>query len=256
FEYYASDPDGNTNTGIVTMTVNPVNDAPVANPDGPFEVTEDTAATAPESLLLGNDTDIEGDTLTITEISAANGTVTGVGTGTLTYTPNANFNGVDTVTYTISDGNGGTSTTTVTLNVAPVDDLGFEGKTVNYSYLYPTVSDVWDNTSQDVTVGSGVEITSLYSGSIASSVDLSNDRVLVTFHDNASWNDFGTFNGIRVSDEAGTVNSIVNVTLLQNGGNAALDATRITFDADNVYLDWEGLAFQAGTQVELLVLFA
>ncbi|MBI3225463.1 MAG: tandem-95 repeat protein, partial [Mycolicibacterium cosmeticum] len=125
--YYAPN-DGIHPSGVgapilVTITVNPINDPPIANPDGPFNgLVEDQPISAPESILLGNDTDADNDPLTITLISAANGTITNIG-GTLTYTPNLNFNGTDTITYTISDPDGATSTTTATVNVAAVDDL-------------------------------------------------------------------------------------------------------------------------------------
>ena len=58
--------------------------------------------------VLSNDTDVEGDTLSVTGATAVNGTVTVNGDGTLNYTPNADFNGTDTSRYDIADGNGGT----------------------------------------------------------------------------------------------------------------------------------------------------
>ena len=87
-----------------------------------------TAATTAEDValnnidVLGNDTDVDGDTLTVTGASALNGTVTVNGDGTLNYTPNLNFNGTDTISYDIADGNGGTATGTLTINVTAVND--------------------------------------------------------------------------------------------------------------------------------------
>ena len=57
--------------------------------------------------VLGNDTDVDGDPLSVTGASALSGTVTVNPDGTLNYTPNLNFNGTDTISYDISDGNGG-----------------------------------------------------------------------------------------------------------------------------------------------------
>jgi hypothetical protein len=102
----------------VTVTVAPVNDAPVAVNDT-ASTNEDTPVTV---TVLTNDSDPEGDPLTVTAASAANGTVVINADGTITYTPTANFNGTDTITYTISDGHGGTSTATVTVSVAAVND--------------------------------------------------------------------------------------------------------------------------------------
>jgi Ca2+-binding RTX toxin-like protein len=72
--------------------------------------------------VLANDTDPDGDTLTVTSATATNGTVTVNPDGTLTYTPNADYNGPDTISYTVDDGNGGSATSTVTVTVNPVND--------------------------------------------------------------------------------------------------------------------------------------
>ncbi|HEY5838344.1 MAG TPA: Ig-like domain-containing protein [Pyrinomonadaceae bacterium] len=122
FNYSIS--DGNsTETAHVSVTVNPLNDAPDAQDDN-TSVTEDSGANPID--VLANDTFAPdaGETLTVTAATqATNGTVaiTGGGTG-LSYTPNANFNGSDSFTYTISDGNGGTDTATVNVNVTTVND--------------------------------------------------------------------------------------------------------------------------------------
>jgi hypothetical protein len=70
--------------------------------------------------VLGNDSDPDGDTLSVTSASnPAHGSVVVNADGTVTYTPDPGFTGTDTFTYTISDGNGGTDTATVTVNVGP-----------------------------------------------------------------------------------------------------------------------------------------
>ena len=91
---------------------------PVANPDT-ATTTEDTAVIIP---VLGNDTDPNGQPLTVTTGTAPNGTVTVNPNGTISYVPNANFNGTDTVTYTITDPDGNEATSTVTVTVNPVND--------------------------------------------------------------------------------------------------------------------------------------
>lgn len=117
--YVVSDGQGGTDTATVVVTVNPVNDAPVAN-DDVATTPEDTPVTL---NVLGNDTDVDGDPLTVTGATSTDGQVTINPDGTVTFTPNPDFNGTTTVTYTISDGNGGTATATVTLTVDPVNDV-------------------------------------------------------------------------------------------------------------------------------------
>ena len=83
---------------------------------------EDSPATA--LAVLAGDTDVDGDTLTITAVTqGSKGAVliTGGGTG-LTYRPFSNLSGMDTFTYTISDGHGGTDTATVTMTIGGEND--------------------------------------------------------------------------------------------------------------------------------------
>ncbi|MCB1887925.1 MAG: tandem-95 repeat protein, partial [Rhodocyclaceae bacterium] len=116
------DGNGGTDTATVTINVNPVNDAPVANDDS-GTTQEDVPVTFTAAELLANDSDIDGDTLTIDSVGpATNGTVVLNPDGTVTFTPTANFNGTASFVYTVSDGNGGTDTATVTLTVDPDND--------------------------------------------------------------------------------------------------------------------------------------
>ncbi len=89
------------------------NQAPVANDDSAI-TNMNTALTV---NVLSNDTDVNGDTLTITSVtSPQNGTVTHTAT-TIEYTPATDFVGTDSFNYSISDGQGETDTATVTVTV-------------------------------------------------------------------------------------------------------------------------------------------
>ena len=122
FTYTVNDAGAGVTSAVMNITVNPSNDAPIANPD----TTTTTAGTEGHRFsVLSNDVDIDGDRLTVTRASAANGTVRVNEDGSLSYTPNVNFSGIDTITYDISDGKGGVATTTVKVTVVPQDGNPF-----------------------------------------------------------------------------------------------------------------------------------
>ncbi|MDL1916138.1 tandem-95 repeat protein, partial [Anaerolineae bacterium CFX4] len=122
FTYKANDGTADSNVATVTITVNPVNDAPVAVNDA-YATDEDTALNVATPGVLTNDTDAEADPLTtVLVVGPTNGTLTLSSDGGFTYTPNANFNGSDSFTYRTSDGTLLSNIVTVTLNVGAVND--------------------------------------------------------------------------------------------------------------------------------------
>ncbi len=117
FTYRVDDGNGGTDTAKVTITVNPVNDAPVAKDDK----GQTNQGTSTNINVVANDSDPDGDPLVITRFSQGeNGTVTcNTNDGVCTYTPNDGFTGEDSFTYTISDGKGGKDTARVRIIVRP-----------------------------------------------------------------------------------------------------------------------------------------
>jgi hypothetical protein len=85
-------------------------------------VAVDDSDTTPENTpvtidVLNNDSDPDGDTLTVGSVTqGTHGSVINNGSD-VTYTPDSGFSGTDSFTYTVSDGNGGTDTATVTVTV-------------------------------------------------------------------------------------------------------------------------------------------
>jgi VCBS repeat-containing protein len=123
FTYTVSDGNGGTDVGAVTLTVNAVNDAPVAD-DESYTTDEDTVLNVPSaSGVLDGDSDVEGNPLTATVLDDVDhGALTLTADGSFAYTPALNYNGPDAFTYTVSDGNGGTDVGAVTLTVNAVND--------------------------------------------------------------------------------------------------------------------------------------
>jgi VCBS repeat-containing protein len=106
-------------TATVSITVNPVNDAPAAAND-----TTSTNEDVPVNVsVLVNDADVDGDTLAVTNVTqGAKGSVTINADKTISYAPAANLNGSDSFTYTVGDGQGGTATATVSVTITAVND--------------------------------------------------------------------------------------------------------------------------------------
>jgi VCBS repeat-containing protein len=115
FTFKANDGSADSNVATVTITVNAVNDAPVA-------VADSVNYTGPGMTfnVRANDTDVDNPTnsltVTLTSPSANGGTISCDTSGTCTYTAPAGFHGADTFTYQVSDGSL-TSQATVTVNI-------------------------------------------------------------------------------------------------------------------------------------------
>ncbi|WP_265572686.1 tandem-95 repeat protein, partial [Vibrio parahaemolyticus] len=109
---------GVSESAIVEVNVTPANDAPVAK-DDIATTQEDTAVTID---VLPNDTDVDGDKLSIESVSVPKeqGTVEVVD-GKLVFTPAENFNGDAEITYTVTDG-ALTDQATVKVTVNAVND--------------------------------------------------------------------------------------------------------------------------------------
>jgi hypothetical protein len=100
-----------------------------------METLEDEPAAVFAVKLLVNDTDGDGDELSVTQVTAlstAGGSVV-LASGVITYTPPADFAGSDTFTYTVADGRGGTALGTVTVTVREGDAIGGNGARITPS---------------------------------------------------------------------------------------------------------------------------
>ncbi len=116
FTYRASDGQAMGNIVTVSITVTPVNDAPVAVADQ-LMVATDIPLSISFATLLANDTDADGVNLTITSVHApVNGSLASQAGGVL-FTPAAGYEGPARFLYTVSDEHGATSTATVNLSV-------------------------------------------------------------------------------------------------------------------------------------------
>ncbi len=124
FTFTASDSNGESNTATISITVTPVNDAPVAT-DTSLATAEDTATSGKLTAI-----DPDGDALVFALASPpARGTATVAPDGSFTYTPAADANGTDAFSFTVSDGTAGSAPATVSVTINPVNDPPVAGST-------------------------------------------------------------------------------------------------------------------------------
>ena len=124
FTYQANDGNLDSNIATVTITVNPVNDAPTTSPVTLTAIAEDSGPRLiTQAELLANAGDVDGDSLTATAltISSGNGSLVDNGNGTWTYTPAANDDTAVSFSYTVTDGSL-TVPGSATLDITPVND--------------------------------------------------------------------------------------------------------------------------------------
>jgi len=123
FSFKANDGTDDSNTSTITITVNDVNDAPIAN-NVTAQMDENKVGGRYQPVTVAlNATDVDGDNLTYALVAGpANGSVGNISNNEIIYTPNQDFNGTDTFTYNANDGIEDSNTATVTVTINPVND--------------------------------------------------------------------------------------------------------------------------------------
>jgi uncharacterized repeat protein (TIGR01451 family) len=167
--YTISDGNGGTDTATISIIVNAVEPPPNNAPDAVddvFTMEQGTSLTLSLVDILSNDSDPDGDPLTIvasTLFTVGISVVNPDGTGT--YTPPADFAGTVTATYTISDGNGGTDTATISIIVNAVE---------------PPPNNAPDAVDDEFTMEQGTSLTLNMGDALANDTDPDGDPLTVT----------------------------------------------------------------------------
>ncbi|MEG3767338.1 reprolysin-like metallopeptidase [Alteromonas sp. 14N.309.X.WAT.G.H12] len=109
-----------SNSYPLVITVNAINDAPVAS-DDTATVEQDSEATLID--VLGNDSDIDSDSLSIPSITYTGNSSVSISDDMISYQPETGLSGTETISYTVSDGElTDTATLTVTVEATQADD--------------------------------------------------------------------------------------------------------------------------------------
>lgn len=216
FEYDLTD-GAETASGVVTVIITPANDPP--------RPAADTATTDEDTPIdvdvLGNDTDIDGDTLVVLAVDGAGQGSTLISGSVVQYTPNPDFNGTDSLTYMVTDGVAAAAGV-VTITVSPVNDA-------------PVAADVLISGAEDsvleanlLTEADDVEEDNLTLVSVdepANGSLLYTPLGVLTYLPNADWNGVETL-AFSVSDGQAATPAVVTIVVA-----AAQDAPIAVDDA-------------------------
>jgi len=243
FEYTIHDGHGGKSSAVVTLNIEELNTLPDAKDDGKAEFNNVTLINTPLIIetanLLANDSDADGDPLTIIEVTSANnGSVTLSGEN-IDYSPNRNFVGEDQFMYTVDDGRGGTDTATVTVMVEKVS-LEAVDDDLSLSFDTPVVIPTTALLDNDKSANNDLTVTAVQAdANSVVDVRLVGDEVLI-FVDALANNPFDaiSFDYTVTSATQGSDRATVNLTASNViRGTSAADTLQGTENADTILGD-------------------
>ena len=213
FQYTIRDVDGDESTATVNITVNPINDLPVANNDT-YTIPEDTQL---NDDVTSNDQNLFDLSISVTLVSNVNNGSLALNTdGTFTYTPNSEYFGEDNFTYRLTDGNGDVVTASVSITVQFNNDGAPVAVNDNTSTNEdtPVVIDVLSNDTdvdgnQTIDKATVLIKTSPVNGSITDQ-DFATGEVTYTPNLNYTGSDSFTY---TIKDESGAESNIATVSI-------------------------------------------
>jgi VCBS repeat-containing protein len=232
FTYTVSDGNGGADSANVTITVSAVNDPPVAVDDA-YAIDEDTSLNLAAPGVLGNDIDVDGDTLTLVVVTVPQHGSGSIGSdGSFNYTPDANFHGSDNFTYRASDGTAESNIATVTITIGAVNDppVANDDSATTDEDTPVTIDVLANDTDED---GDTLVVDSVTQGSHGS---VTNNGIDVTYSPNADYEGPDDWFIYTISDGNGGSDS-ANVTISISAVNDPPVA-----DANGPYISYEGTA--------------
>ncbi|UOE82327.1 tandem-95 repeat protein [Vibrio splendidus] len=234
----------------VDLTVNPVNDLPTAA-DQSFTVEEDGTLTFTDADLLAGAADIDGDDLSITDVSytGAEGVFTDNGDGTYSFAPNENFNGDVNLGFTVSDGTE-TVDANIDVTVTDVNDAPVAGST---SYQMNEDGTITISPEQLIANSSDVDgevsLESVtYSGSDGTLVQ--NDNGSVTFTPNENFNGDISLDVVVTDDDGATATTMAGIEVLAVNDGPESEEVELTTAEDSTILITQDMLLAQATDID------
>ena len=230
FDYILYDFFGNKDVGHATFDVTALNEAPVATDD---TLSTQTGHPAPRTIafaeLTANDTDGDGDPLTVSEVGGATGGTVAIQDGAVVFTAAAGFNGTAGFDYTVDDGKGGRD----------VGHIGFEVATGNTA---PVAAD--DRAGPLVEDGPQVPVA--LGRLLANDSDADGDTLTVTQVDNAVGGTIELHDGAVFFTSSADFSGTAGFDYTVEDGHGGSDVGRVSLevmptpDAPVAVDDWAG----------------
>ncbi|MFH4627643.1 tandem-95 repeat protein [Vibrio alginolyticus] len=249
FTFDVSDGDDVVSTNL-ELLVSPVNDAPEPQ-DQAFTIGEDGVLTFTDAELLTGATDIEGDDLSVEDVTytGADGVLTDNGDGTYSFAPNENFNGDVNFTFDVSDGTD-TVTANIDVSVTPENDPPVAGSTA-YTVHEDNSITISDGqllaNSSDVEGDVAVDSVS-YSGT--DGVFQDNGDGTYTFSPNENFNGEVSLDVVVVDEDGATDSTTAGITVIEVNDPPIAGPTAYTIDEDQVLTFSESQVLLNASDVE------
>ena len=244
--YENGSPGEKDSTASVTIIVTPVNDAPVANADL-ATINEDAIALLID--VLANDSDIDGDSLILSEVSADSGTALIV-ENQIQYAPAPDANGEATVTYSIKDAQDANATSTLSITILPINDAPFataDTATMDEDAA-PITIDVLANDSD---VDGDSLVISTASADVGTATIVNNQ---IQYTPAANANGVATVTYTASDNNGGTANSTLAITINPINDAPVATADIATMDEDAAPITIDVLANDSDVDGDSLVI--
>ncbi|PMJ41742.1 polymer-forming cytoskeletal family protein [Vibrio cyclitrophicus] len=241
-----------TETVVATadLTVNPVNDIAVVE-DVAYTIEEDGSLTFTDEQLLAGASDIDGDELSVADVSytGAEGVFTDNGDGTYTFAPNENFNGEVSLDFSVSDGTE-TVDANIDVTVTDVNDAPVAGATsyqMNEDGTITLSPEQLIANSSDVDGEVSLESVT-YSGSDGSLVQ--NDNGSVTFTPSENFNGDISLDVVVTDDDGATATTTAGIEVLAVNDGPESEEVELTTAEDSTILITQDMLLAQATDID------